>query len=132
MATRALKVHGQVAAGAFFGYTPMFVRAYRANVFTADTVDATTGAITEGGYSKAMKAFQALGSVTWASAIASDDDYITVMVDYPTFNMGGGATTSGAMGALKDALVGTVGGAAGNYTITTSTVLNSDGTFTFA
>ena len=79
MATRALKVHGRVAAGAFFGYTPMFVRAYRANVFTADTVDTNTGAITEGGYSKAMKAFQALGSVTWASAIASDNDYITVI-----------------------------------------------------
>jgi len=129
MATRALKVHGQVAAGAFYGMQPLVIRAYRANVFTADSVSGTTGAITEGGYSLAIKAFQALGSIVLSSAIATDDDYITVIVDGATFNAGGGATTSGAYGALKDALVATVGGAAGNYTIATATSLNSDGTW---
>ena len=126
---RVLKVHGQVAAGAFYGYTPLVIRINRSNVFTADSVDANTGAITEGGYSKAIRAVQALGSIVLSSAIATDDDYITVIVDGPSFNAGRGAVTNAAYGALKDALVDTVGGAAGNYTIATATSLNSDGTW---
>lgn len=131
MAAGISKTHGQMAAGAFYGMQPTVVRVLRANVFTADTGGGTS-AIVEGGYSKAIRALQTVASVVWASAIATDDDYVCVVVDGGTFNTGAGATTAGTYGALKDALVSTVGGAAANYTIAVSSVLNSDGTFTFA
>jgi hypothetical protein len=117
MATRALKVHGQVAAGSFFsGYQPLVIQIAESGVFTADSVSGTTGAITEGGYSKAVKAVQALGSVLQISSQTNNN--ICFMVDEPTFNMGRGATTTGAFGALHDALVDAVG--AGTYTVTTN------------
>jgi len=104
--TRALKVHGQVATGAFYGYTPLVLKVTDSDsaAFTADTVDATTGAITKGGYSKAVEAMQSLGSIIWLGA-RTDAHYFTCIVDGPSFNAGGGAITSGAYGALKDAMV---------------------------
>ena len=49
-----------------------------------------------------------------------------------TFNGGAGQTTAGAYGALKDAVASATGISVGSITITTSTALNGDGTFTFA
>ena len=132
MATRALKVHGQVAAGSFFsGYQPLVIQINETGKFTADSVSGTTGAITEGNYSKAVKAVQALGSVLWLSSQTAND--ICFMVDEPTFNAGGGLTTTGAYGALHDALVAACG--AGTYTVTTnsaSRALTPTGGFTLA
>lgn len=129
------KTHGQVAAGAFFGYTPLVIKV--ADSSTRFTIDSGggTSAITEGGYSKAVKAIQSLGSIVWLGA--QTDAAITVIVDQPTFNAGAGATTSGAYGALKDAMVGAgilsaANVVSGNLTVTTSSVLNGAGTFTFA
>lgn len=130
------RVHGQVAAGAFYGYTPLVIKiADSGSRFTADSVNGTTGAITEGGYALAVKAIQSLGSIVWLGAQL--DASITVIVDQPTFNAGAGATTSGAYGALKDAMVGAgilsaANVVSGNLTVTTSSVLNGAGTFTFA
>ena len=134
------RVHGQTAAGAFFGYTPLVVKVVcsgaAANVFTADTVDGTTGAITDGGYTIARKTLQNFASIVWLGARDTGNDEFTAIVDQPTANQGdgtggqAGATTG--FGALKAALAANLAGAAGDYAVTTSSTLNGVGTFTFA
>jgi hypothetical protein len=129
------RYNGAAAAGAFYGYTPLVIKI--TDAATTGTLTANTGgsgsAITEGGYEKAVRAIQSLGSVVWLSAQASDSKTITAIVDGSTYNNGAGASTSGSFGALKDALTNaglTVGGS--NLGVTSSSVLNSAGTFTFA
>lgn len=128
------KKHGQAAAGAFYGYSPLVivVTDSATTSFTADSVDGTTGAITEGGYSKAVKAVQTLGSIVWLGA-RTDAHYFSCIVDGPSFNAGGGAITTTAYGALKDAMVlAGVTATVGNLTVTTGTSLNNQGAFTLA
>lgn len=126
------KKHGQVRSGSFFsGYQPLVIQIAETGKFQADLVNGTTGVITERGYSNAVKALQSLGSVLWVSA--QSDNNICFMVDEPTFNEGGGAITSGAFGALHDALVAACG--SGTYTITTNSAtrdLSATGGFTLA
>jgi len=123
------RVNGTPANGSFYGYQPVVVKiAANASVFTADSVNGTTKVITEGGYSQAVRAVQQVGSVIILGA--RDADYFTAVFDGATLNNGPGGTTSGTFGALKDALDSEVGGA--TWTITTSTVLNGAGTFTYA
>jgi hypothetical protein len=123
------RVNGTPAAGGFYGYQFVVVKvAANASVFTADSVNGTTQVITEGGYSKAIKAAQQVGSIIILAA--RDADYFTAVFDRSTLNNGAGGTTSGTFGAFKDALDSEVGGA--TWTITTSTALNGVGTFTYA
>ena len=128
------RVHGRAAPGAFYGYTPLVVKIAASGKFTADTVNATTGAITDGGYAKTVKALQTVGSIVWLGAQTANT--FAAIVDYPSVNQGDGAggnagATTG-FGALAATLAATLGGVAGDYTITTSSALNGDGTFTFA
>ena len=127
------RVHGQVSAGAFYGYSPLVVRITdTSNGFTADTVNATTGAITDGGYSKAVRAIQSLGSIIILGARSSEAAFCAI-VDGPSFNAGGGAITTGAYGALKDAMVlAGVTATVGNLTVTTGTSMANTGAFTLA
>lgn len=122
------RFNGAAAAGAFYGYTPLVIKLACTAGFTANSGGAGS-AIVEGGYEKVVRAVQQLGSVVWLSA--QNDDALTVIVDGPTFNAGPGATTSGAYGALKDAVLANRAGS-GSLTVTTSSVLNGAGTFTFA
>jgi hypothetical protein len=89
------RVHGQTAAGAFFGYTPLVVKVAcsggAANVFTADAVDGTTGAITDGGYTVARRTLQNFASIVWLGAADGGFDNFTAIVDQPTANQGDGA-----------------------------------------
>jgi hypothetical protein len=127
------RVHGQSSAGAFFGYTPIVVKIAATGKFTADSVSGTTGAITDGGYTIARRVIQTFGSIVWLSA--QNDDAITVIVDQPTLNQVAGSTTTGNLGALKDALATALAGGIGavaSYTVTVSSTLNGAGTFTFA
>jgi hypothetical protein len=129
------RVHGQVAAGAFFGYTPLVIKiADSGNSFTADTVNGTTGAITEGGYSLAVKGIQAVASIVWLGA-RTDAASICVIVDQPTCNQGDGVAGSGVttgFGALKAAIVAATGATLGNLTVTSGTSLANTGAFTLA
>ena len=133
MAIGQLRVHGFVAAGGFYGYQPLVIKvADSGSGFTVDapSSEATAGAtIVPGGYSKAVKAIETLGSIVVMGAQTNAS--IAFIVDAATFNAGAGATTAGAYGALKDALA-SQGFTVGNLTVTTSTALNGDGTFTFA
>ena len=128
------RVHGQVAAGAFFGYTPIVVKVANTGTFTVDSVDGTTGVITEGGYAKATKVLQTFGTVVWQGAQTADS--ITVIMDQPTLNqgdgVGGNAGATTGFGALKAALATELSDTAANFRVTTSTTLNGAGTFTFA
>ena len=87
--------------------------------------------ITEGGYTKAVKAIEQVASVIWLGARHSGSDYFSAVVDYSTFNDGAGTTTTGQYGALADALYGQLGGTASSYQSGTSvyTTLNGDGTW---
>jgi hypothetical protein len=121
------RFNGGAAGGAFYGYTPLVIKLAATGGFLANAT-ASDGAITEKGYEKAVRAIQQFGSIIWLSA--QNDDALSVIVDGSTFNTAAGTTTSGAYGALKDA-VGAVKDA-GTLTVTTSSVLNGAGTFTFA
>ena len=122
------RYNGQAAAGAFYGYSPLVIKvADSGNSFTANS-GGSGSAITEGGYEKAVRAIESLGSIVWLGGQANGA--ITAIVDQPTFNAGAGATTSGSYGALKDAIVAATGATVNNLTVTTSTVLAGAGTFT--
>jgi hypothetical protein len=58
------RVHGSVAAGAFYGYQPLFLKITGTNVATADTL--VNGNITvTGNFSKAITAIQQVGSIVY-------------------------------------------------------------------
>ena len=124
------RYNGSPAAGSFYGYQFVVIKVANSNnVFTADSGGSGT-AITEGGYSKAVKALAQIGSLIVLGTQAAGT--FTAIVDAATVNNGAGATTSGAYGALKDAMVSQIGGSASDYVVTTSSALNGAGTFTFA
>ena len=132
MATQA-KVNGVLsAAGAVYGYDPLVIKiADSTSGFTAGTASADgVAAATEGGYDKVIRAIQTLGSTIIISA--QDNAAICVVVDGATFNAGAGATTAGAYGALKDAVVATGVASVGDLTVTTGTSLAATGAFTLA
>jgi len=124
------RFNGSPAAGSFYGYQFVAIKVANSNnVFTADSGGGDT-AITEGGYSKGVRAFAQISSlIVLGTQVAGS---FTAIVDAATVNAGPGGTTSGAYGALKDAMASAVGGSASDYTVTTSTALLGGGTFTFA
>jgi hypothetical protein len=126
------RYNGAAAAGAFYGYQPLIIQIEdKATTGTLTANSVSNGVITEGGYEKAIRAVETLGSVVWQSAQAAK--FVTFVVDGATYNTGAGASTTGSFGALKDALVGagfTIGSS--NLVVTSSTALNGNGTFTFA
>ena len=124
------RFNGSPAAGSFYGYQFVVIKVANSNnVFTADSGGAGT-AITEGGYAKAVKALGQISSLICLGAQANGS--FCAIVDAATVNAGPGGTTSGAYGALKDAMVSQIGGSASDYVVTTSSALNGAGTFTFA
>ena len=132
MATQA-KVNGVLSsAGAFYGYSPLAIKIVDStNGFTAGTQSADgITASTEGGYDKVIRAVQTLGSTIIIGSQANGA--FCAVVDAATFNAGPGATTSGAYGALKDAIVATGVADVGDLTVTTGTVFTSAGAFTLA
>jgi len=124
------RVNGTTQTGAFYGMKPALVIVNYSNVFTADSV-AGDLTITEGGYTKAVKALEEVASIIWLGARHSGADYFSAVIDYSTFNDGAGATTTGQYGALADALASQVGGTATTYQSQTTvyTTLAGDGTW---
>ena len=135
MTAGIIRTHGTAFAGSFIsGYQPLVLKIAATGKFTADTVDSTTGAITDGGYAKTVKVVESFGSIVILGAQANDT--FAAVVDLASFNQGdgqgGNAGATTGFGALIASLVATLGGVAGDYTITSATTLNGDGTFTFA
>jgi len=126
----SLNVTGQ--KGAFLGgYQPLFIKVAYAGVATLDSVDGTTGVITDGTRAKALRAISTLGTIVMTDT-ASATTAITVMVDGASFNQGAGATTSGAFGALKDAVAAATSIAVGNLTVTSGSGFTSAGALDLA
>ena len=124
------RINGGVSAASFYGYPFKVIQIAATGKFTADTVNGTTLAITEGGYSKAIKAVSQVASIIVVGAQA--DDNFAVIVDGSTYNNGPGANTDAVNGALKDALISASGGIASDYTVQIATALNGAGTFNLA
>ena len=118
------RVHGIVVANANQGYQPLVIKCAGTNAFLVDTVSGT-GAITKLGYSKAVEVMQTFGSIVWIGA--RSDSSFAVVVDGATVNKG----TAGTFVELKAALEAVVDNTA-TVTVTTSSVLNGAGDFTFA
>jgi hypothetical protein len=115
----------------FSGYQPLVIKIAGTGIATLDTQATPTSAIVEGTRSKALKAVQTLGSIL----MTDDGDAttaLTVIVDGGSFNQGNSNTVTTGFGLLKTAVSDATGVAEGSITITSSTSLNSDGTFTYA
>jgi hypothetical protein len=115
----------------FSGYQPLIVKIAGTGIATLDTQATPTSAIVEGTRSKALKAVATFGSIL----MTDDGDAttaLTVIVDGATFNQGNSNTTTTGFGLLKAAVAAATGVSSGSITITSSTSLNSDGTFTYA
>jgi hypothetical protein len=115
----------------FSGYQPLLIKIAGTGIATLDTQATPTSAIVEGTRSKALKAVATFGSIL----MTDDGDAttsLTVIVDGATFNQGNSNTVTTGFGLLKAAVSAATGVGSGGITITSSTSLNSDGTFTFA
>jgi hypothetical protein len=123
------RFNGVATPGAFYGYSPLVIKVAATAGFGANSV--SNGVITDGGYEKAVRAIQQFGSVVWLGAQSANA--FTCIVDGPTFNNGAGLPggVGGSYGALRDAMAAATGVAVANVTVTTSSALNGDGTFTF-
>ena len=124
----ASRYNGAAAAGAFYGYTPLVIKVAATSGFAANT-GGSGSAIVDGGYEKAVRAMEQFGSIVWLGAQTANT--FVAIVDGSTFNTGPGATTTGAYGALRDAMATATGVSVGSVTVTIATVLAGDGTFTF-
>jgi hypothetical protein len=121
------RVNGQASYSTFYGYQPLvLVIADSGNTFTASS-GGSGSAITDGGYEKAVRAVETLGSIIWLGKQANGS--FTAIVDGGSFNAGPGATTSGAYGALKDNIAAQTGASVGNLTVTTYTTITGAGAF---
>lgn len=134
MAAGITRIHGQAAAGAFYGLQPAVLKVGKNNVMTADTVVSGGGTsgdtlVSEGGYSLAVKAIETVASIVWLGAHDAGDDYVTAVIDAGTFNSGAGLTTAGQYGALKDALAAQCGGSGSDYSVAVYTTLTGTATF---
>jgi hypothetical protein len=115
----------------FSGYQPLIVKIAGTGIATLDTQATPTSEIVEGTRSKALKAVQTFGSIL----MTDDGDAttaLTVIVDGATFNQGNSNTVTTGFGLLKAAVAAATGVSSGAITITSSTSLNSDGSFTYA
>lgn len=115
----------------FSGYQPLLIKIAGTGIATLDTQATPTSAIVEGTRSKALKAVATFGSVLMTDD-ADATTALTVLVDGATFNQGNSNTVTTGFGLLKAAVAAATSVSSGSITITSSTSLNSDGTFTYA
>ena len=115
----------------FSGYQPLIIKIAGTGIATLDTQATATSNIVVGTRTKALRAVQTFGSVLMTDD-ADATTALTVIVDGATFNQGNSNTVTTGFGLLKTAVSVATGVAEGSITITSSTSLNSDGTFTYA
>jgi hypothetical protein len=75
------KFNGAAAAGAFYGYTPLFLTVTGTAIGAANTV-ASDGSIVEGAFEKAVRAIQLQASIVFISPTVADG--FTVAIDGPS------------------------------------------------
>jgi hypothetical protein len=138
------RVHGQINSGstynedpvnvtgseaAFFsGYQPLVLKFTGSNLFNSDSVNGTTGAITDGPRTKAIRAIATFGSILMVDR-NNNNDALTVIVDGASFNRGDvGSNTGDSVGLVRLAVEYAVGD---NVNFTYADSLNTDGTWQF-
>mgnify|MGYP000175564889 CR=1 FL=1 len=135
------RVHGQVLSGssynvtgsegAFFsGYQPLVLKFASTNNFNGDSVNGTTGVITDGPRTKAIRAVAQFGSILMVDR-ASNNDALTVIVDGASFNragLGSNANSETDFGGVIAAVENAIDDGLDFYWADN---LNSDGTWDF-
>jgi hypothetical protein len=118
MALGQIKVNGKASFTTVYGYQPLVIKVANTGAFTATTgghqSDDTTSQLVFGGYEHAMLTVMQFASIVFMGA--QDPDHFTVVVDGASCNLAGLTAAFAAQGG----------------TVTTASVLNGDGTFTFA
>ena len=117
-----LRYNGVVEEGGIFSYPPVMVKVAATGGFTVDGTGAD-GEIVENGYSKAVKTLALTSSIIWVGAHTNNS--FTCMVEGNVFPNSADDIT--ALAAAMELIID-----AGTAVVTTSTVLNGDGTFTYA
>jgi hypothetical protein len=107
------RIHGGVTAETLHGgYQQTFLKITGGSTqFTADTVNATTGAITEGGFSKAISAIQTVASIVYIGTRADTGfivavDGATAQPDGPAYDTNGTPDVETRVDAVVTAAVG--------------------------
>jgi hypothetical protein len=113
MALGQIRVNGKASFTTVYGYQPLIVKVAHVGQFTASTGGAPAELVF-GGYEHAMLTVMQFASIVFMGA--QNDDSFCVIVDGASANIVGLTAAFAAQGA----------------TVTTSSVLNGDGTFTFA
>jgi len=97
------RVHGTAAAGGFYGYQPTILKIAGTGVGTADSVDGTTGVITEGNFTKSIRAIQRIASIVYIGTRANNQ--FVVIIDGATANPYVSANTDTDVAAAVDTVV---------------------------
>jgi len=97
------RVNGSAKVEGFYGYQPTFLKI---TIPTAKLNMHTSFGSVDSNYEKVVKAVQTVASIVLSGepAAVSSDSVVLFMLDGATANNGAGAVTSGAWGALKDAI----------------------------
>jgi hypothetical protein len=118
------RVHGGAAAGAFYGYQPLFIKLTGTNLGTADTVIgaglAGAGNVSAtGNFTKSIVAIQQVGSIVFIGPRA--DGGFVVAVDSATANAGTVTGTAAEVAANVGVLVAAATGVATTALLVTLT-----------
>jgi hypothetical protein len=113
------RIHGKVAEGFLIsGYSQTFLKITGTNIGTADTGGGAAGAITEGNFSKAIRAIQTIATTSWIGPRA--DGGFLVLVDAPTAQPTGPAFDTDADPTVAERIKAVVDAATG---VTTTVVV---------
>jgi hypothetical protein len=97
------RIHGGVTAEFLLSaYQQTFIKITGTNIGTDDTVNGTTGAITDGNFAKSIRAIQTIATTSWIGPRA--DDGFLVMVDGATAQPTGPAYNSDATPTFAERL----------------------------
>ena len=110
------RVNGNAAAGAFYGYTPVFLLITGTDVGSASTGGGTS-AIVEGNFEKAIRAIELRASVVFIGP--RGDNGFVVGLDQPSANAYVSANTDTDLAAAIDAVVTAATGVATTVAVKT-------------
>ena len=106
------RIHGGLTAEFLLsGYQQTFLKITGTNVGTADSVNGTTGAITDGNWTKAIRAIQTIATTSWLGPREADG--FLVMVDGATAQPTGPAYDTDASPTVAERVKAVVDSATG-------------------
>ena len=113
------RIHGGVTSEFLLSaYQQTFLKITGTGVGTADSVNGTTGAITDGNFAKAIRAIQTIATTSWIGPRA--DDGFLVMVDGATAQPTGPAYDTDSTPTVAERIKAVVDAATG---VTTTVVV---------